>query len=213
MSNPSGNSWVSPALQAGGAIYSAYQGNQAADAAADAAKKDREMQLYMYNQTRKDQKPWRQSGNRALNKLNNKNTGIGTFDFNLEADPGYIFARDEALKGTSRQFAAQGMRNSGNVLAALSDRGAGMASQYTNDAWNRQFGEYGDRLNRYQSMAGMGQTANANVGQAGSYAAQGVGNSYGNTAAAEYYRAGTNNNAVQGGIDNYLYYDYLNRNA
>ena len=45
--------------------------------------------------------------------------------------PGYQFARDQGLQATERGMSSQ--RGSGNILAALLDRGTGMANQNYND--------------------------------------------------------------------------------
>ena len=77
----------------------------------------------------------------------------GRFQFNMEADPGYQFARDEAIKATNRSAAAGGRFGSGNRLAEIADRVTGVASQYANDIYNRQMGasreNYGRGLTEY----------------------------------------------------------------
>ncbi len=60
------------------------------------------------------------------------------FEYDLEGDAGYQFARDEAIKATGRVSAAQGKRGSGNRLAEVADRVTGVASQYADQAFNRQ---------------------------------------------------------------------------
>lgn len=56
----------------------------------------------------------------------------------ISADPGYQFAQDESMRATRRQMSAQGMGESGNVLAALQQRASGLAAQ--------QYGTIIDRL-------------------------------------------------------------------
>ena len=202
--------WGIPAAIVGGAAINALSGNKAADSAENAADAAADAQLYMYKKDRKSQKKWRAAGKKGLRKLQNKNNGIGSFEFNLEDDPIYNFAIDEAMRGTGRQYAAQGMGNSGNVLAALNDRAVGVASQYQNDAFNRQWLPYGDEMNRWQSLAGLGQTSVGQTGNAGMNAANGMGSAYGMEADAAGTRWGAYNNAAQQGISNYLTYDYLN---
>ena len=57
----------------GSAVVGAYASNRAAGKAAEAqqnASRDaNDTQLYMYNQTRDDQTPWRDSGNTALSQM------------------------------------------------------------------------------------------------------------------------------------------------
>lgn len=57
------------------------------------------------------------------NKLNDLLSNPGSFS----GTPGYQFARDQGLQATERGMSSQ--RGSGNVLAALLDRGTGMANQ------------------------------------------------------------------------------------
>ena len=174
------------------------------------------------------------------------------FKFNLEADKGYQFARDEAIRSANRALASQGMRNSGNRLAEISDRVTGLASTYANDAYNRQLGAYNtnygrrrdiygadvdkynralgryqlgvarnqdmygrsqDRLNRLSAMAGVGQsTANA-LGNMGYNTSSSISNAWNNNAInqsnAAMIKANSLNNAVQGGIENYITYEKL----
>lgn len=158
------------------------------------------------------------------------------FNYNMEADPGYQFARDEAIKAATRGAARQGYRNSGNVLAEIGDRVTGVASQYANDIFNRQLGTYNTRtgrelqqhglnyqrgqdmygrnqdyLNRLGSIAGIGQSAVTQSGNAGMQMAGNVGNALMAQGQANADRYGSWNNAIQGGISNYLLYDQLGR--
>lgn len=56
----------------------------------------------------------------------------------FQTDPGYQFARDEALQATQRATGTGGFQDSGNVLTALQDRASGLAQQ--------QYGQYVQRL-------------------------------------------------------------------
>ena len=77
----------------------------------------------------------------------------------FQTDPGYQFARDEALKATERQQGTGGYQGSGNVLEALQNRASGLASQ--------QYGNYVSRLAPFlgYSLGAGGALANADVGQ------------------------------------------------
>lgn len=146
------------------------------------------------------------------------NDGGGGFHFesDLSDDPLYQFAKEEGLRAATRHANRVGGSNSGNILAELQDRGTGLGYKYQSDAWNRQFGEWADRMNRLAGTAGIGQTAVNQIGNAGMGVAAGIGSSYGNRAAidanAQYTKGHAYNNAAQGGLSNYLTYDYLNRN-
>lgn len=73
----------------------------------------------------------------------------------ISTDPGYEFARDEAMRGTRRQMAAQGMGESGNVLAALQQRASGLAAQ--------QYGSIIDRLMNLSAATPGNATAGAQL--------------------------------------------------
>jgi len=76
----------------------------------------------------------------------------------FQTDPGYQFTRDEALQATQRATGTGGMQGSGNVLTALQDRAAGLASQ--------QYGNWASRLAPYvgQNIGAAGALAGVDVG-------------------------------------------------
>lgn len=61
----------------------------------------------------------------------------------IQTDPGYQFAFNEGQTAVSRAAAARGMNNSGNVMAALQQRGQDIASQ-----------QYGSIIDRLTNLAG-----------------------------------------------------------
>ena len=207
----------------------------------------------------------------------------GQFEFNLEADPGYRFAVQEGTQAAERAAAARGMNNSGNILAEISDRVTGIASQYAPQAFQRQLAtsqenygrgvtdygierdradtqynrgvtDYGilsgintenynrnvqdfglntglaqmaygrdrdrynvdvgrenelynrnqNRLSQLGGLINTGSGATANVANAGQNATNAIGG-----AISDRYTG--LNNAVQGGLSNYLFYDNLRR--
>ena len=77
----------------------------------------------------------------------------------FQTDPGYQFARDEALKATERQQGTGGYQGSGNVLTALQNRASGLAQQ--------QYGNYVNRLAPFlgYSLGAGGALAGADIGQ------------------------------------------------
>jgi len=84
---------------------------------------------------------------------------------NFFKSPDYTFRRDEGLKGIERTAAARGGAFSGNALKALSEFNSNLAA-----------GEFGNYFNRQAALAGIGQTANSQTGQAGLITGQGVSN-------------------------------------
>jgi len=81
----------------------------------------------------------------------------GDFNFDLQSDPGYQFALDEAMKQANRGQASIGGFNSGNRLAELTDRATGVASQYANDAFGRQLASSQENYGRNLTDFGIAQ--------------------------------------------------------
>jgi len=91
-------------------------------------------------------------------------------DFSMadfEKDPGYAFRLAEGQKALERSAAARGGRNSGGTMKALQAHGQGMASEEYANAFNRYNANRDSRYNRLANLAGMGQVATQQVGQAG----------------------------------------------
>ncbi len=97
--------------------------------------------------------PWVDSGT-AANSLYGDALGLNGTEGNARATgafqtgPGYQFALDQGTQAALRGASAAGMLSSGNTLAALQDRGNGLASQ-----------EYGGWLSRLAGMSTQGQAA------------------------------------------------------
>jgi hypothetical protein len=270
--------WVAAGTIGAAAIGSSASRDQGLASGTSSRRSIRE-QRRQFDLQRADTAPYREAGANALTQLQEgiarpsgdlpsygyegqqpQFAGGDRFDFNLEADPGYNFARDEGIRATNREMAAGGKYGSGNRLAAIADRVTGVASQYADQAFRRQMAssgenygrdvqEYGfdvnregrdysrgltdfglgyqreqdlygreqDVLNRYASMAGLGQTAVGQSGAAGSNMANAIGNI--NMANAQQQIAASNtgygsaNAALQGGISNYLTYQQLQQPA
>ena len=176
-----------------GAGSSIYGGNKAAEAAASGAGAAGRTNLAMFETLRKDQKPYRKAGTRALSELQKMLYGGDYSGF--ESSPGYQFRMDEGQKAVERSGAARGMTQSGSQLKALQRYGQDYAS-----------GEFNNYANRLSSLAGLGQTATQQTGSAGMGAAgnagaaqlaagQARGSAYANTASS-----------VNQGINNALFY-------
>jgi len=252
---------IAAAAIVGSAVIGGYSANKAAKTGAKAAKDaaaasersaaaSTELQREMYDQTRDDQEPWRNTGNAALNALSlrmglqfdpvgsgiaqtyddiyrdvydeqrdllslrytnrtgkvdtwglddaakaaaapiaqqrfdaqqasvaaqpdrsqDPNFGALTRDFGMadfEADPGYAFRQAEGLKGIERSAAARGGLLSGAAMKGIERFGQDLASQEYGNAFNRFQSNQNNQYNRYASLAGVGQTANNALGQAG----------------------------------------------
>lgn len=176
-------SWVAAAVVGGavvggvastiGAGEQAGAARDAANASADAARYQADIQRQIYEQTRADQAPWRSAGASALEQLRGLTGPNGALlrpfsmaDF--EADPGYAFRQSEGMRALEHSAAARGGALSGGALRGIQRFGQGLASEEYGNAFNRYQTSQGNMFNRLASLAGVGQTANAATGQAGS---------------------------------------------
>ena len=108
-------------------------------------------------------------GDESLNELRNVLLGGDLESF--QASPDFQFRRDEGLKGIAQSLGAGGQGAfSGNALRALNDFNSNLAS-----------GEFGNFVNRRLALAGLGQNANFQAGNA----ALSVGNNVGNALAQQ----------------------------
>lgn len=118
----------------------------------------------------------------------------------FERDPGYQFRMDEGQRGGEASAAARGGLMSGGALKALERYRQGFASNEFNTAYNRFNTDRTNRFNRLSSIAGIGQTANNQVGGAGMNAANNISNNQlaaGNSQAAGQVGSA---NAISGGL-------------
>jgi hypothetical protein len=174
-------------------------------------------QQKMYDQTREDFAPYRESGTANLNQLNTLlgiggNTGATDFgrfktadftpaDFEAGKDPGYAFRIREGLKAIDRQAASRGGLISGNALKGAASYSSDLASQEYQNAFNRFQAIRGNTLQPFQMGAAAGQSAaamqgqaNANFGSAGGQAianaGQGASSAYGALGTGTYNAVG-----------------------
>lgn len=199
---------------AGAVVVSSAIGSSAAKGAAktQAAAADRaaELQNEQFQQTRQDQMPWMRAGEQALNKLipltDYQKFGMSQF----QQDPGYAFRLSEGQKALDRSAAARGGLISGAALKAAGRYGQDMASQEYQNAFNRYQIERNAQLAPLQSLAGVGQTTAAQLGQTGAANAANVGNLITGGAAAQAAGQVGQANAITGGLGTYLNYSQGN---
>ncbi len=117
--------------------------------------------------------------------------------------PDYRFNLAEGQQAIDRSLAARGRTLSGAGVREGVRYASGMASN-----------EFGNFYNRLANLAGLGQTATGSTAAAGANAANNISQNHlfaGQARASGYMQAGqAANNAVQGGIQNYMLYMYLN---
>lgn len=180
-------SFVAAAI-AGSALVGAYSSNRAAKTQAEAANRATDVQSDIFNRQVELQEPWRQAGINALGKLQSG-------DVMGYMDPSYQFRLSEGLKAMQRTAAARGGLLSGGALKEAQRYGQGLAST-----------EYGNAFNRLASLAGVGQTATNQLGNAAGTYGSNVGNlmTSGAASRASGYVGGAN--ALTGGLGQYLNY-------
>ena len=207
--------WMIPAAIIGSALLGSSASKKAASTQADAANRAADLQMQQFERQVELQEPWRQAGITALNKLTPLATEYTPFGMDqFQQDPGYAFRMSEGMKALERSAAARGGLLSGGMLRGAQRYGQDLASQEYMNAFNRYQAERNARLNPLQSLAGVGQTATNQLGQAGQTMASNVGQALGAAAQARAsgYIGGAN--ALSQGLGTYLNYqqgqNYLN---
>jgi len=191
-----------PAAVIGSAWLSNDAASNASDAQSQAAAQAGQQQLAMYNQSRADLLPYRETGNQALFALSDlygvpRPDGQGgyTTGRGFEGTPGYQFQMQEGINAIDRSASSRGRLNSGATQRAAERYGSGLAAN-----------EFNNYANRLASIANVGQTATSNTASLGANAAGAYGNAVmaGGQARASGYtnQAG----AVNQGIGNALYW-------
>ncbi|RAK52139.1 hypothetical protein [Phenylobacterium deserti] len=66
----------------------------------------------------------------------------------IAEDPGYKFRYDEALRAANTGYAARGLLKSGGAVKGIMDRASGLASQETQNAFQRQFATWQGNANQ-----------------------------------------------------------------
>ena len=165
----------------GGIGSSLIQSSAAGDAAKaqeDAANKAAQTQLTMYNNTKESLAPFTNTGQSAITQLaslfglNTNGSGGTSTGPNAQAAtealsqlPGYQFGMDQGQQALDRSAASRGQLLSGAQLEDAQKFGQGYAQQ---QGWQ----PYVTQLN---SIAGLGENAGAQVGNAGTTAAANAG--------------------------------------
>lgn len=219
--------WGYAAAAVGGALVSGVMADDTAEDVSHASSQSTQAsinaQKEMYQATRGDLAPYRDAGAPALQRLMHL-TGIGTpqsgvagfgsltKDFTLadfSKDPGYEFRKAEGEKAIARGAKARGLNVSSWTLKNLMRYNQDLASSEFGAAYSRFEGGKSQKFNVLSYLAGTGQNAAAMTGQAGVNTGAGVSQSIlaggaGQANAAMISGTGWNN-AIQGGMANYMY--------
>lgn len=202
--SPAGGAALSGLGSVIGGITQANAAEKAAEQQAQAAQNALALQREMFEYQKGLLEPYRTAGTAALERLSGA-MGLGgqaQQQKMLEMDPGYGFRLGEGLKALERMQAARGNMLSGGAMKA----GQRYAQDYAS-------GEYGNAYNRLANIAGLGQTAGTQLGNAASQFSTNAGNVMGQEAnalaAGRIGRGSAYGNAIQGGLN--AYSNYLNQ--
>ena len=199
--------WMIAAAVVGSSLIGSSASKKAASTQADAANRAADLQMQQFERQVELQEPWRQAGITALNKLTPLATEYTPFGMDqFQQDPGYAFRMSEGMKALERSAAARGGLLSGGMLKGAQRYGQDLASQEYMNAFNRYQAERNARLNPLQSLAGVGQTATNQLGQAGQAMASNVGQALGAAAQARASGYVGGANALSQGLGTYLNY-------
>ena len=162
----------------GGALISSNASDNASKAQQQSAAAANSEQQREYDLARADYAPYRASGEAALNKLN----GLMANPSSVTSDPSISWEMGQGTQAVDRSAAGAGSLYSGATLKALQRYGQDYAGTKLNEAYNR-----------YANVAGLGQVATNGTTNAGTNAANQIGNNLtgaGSVAAANYLNQG-----------------------
>lgn len=195
---------------AAGTLAAGAMGASAAKSAArtQAAAADRAMQneREMYDISREDLAPYRETGYTALKDIGERmplfTSQFGPDQFEQYLDPSMAFRQKLGEQSTARLANVGGGALSGNTLRALTDYGQGLASTEYGNAFERFQNERTNIYNTLANIAGMGQGAvNTGVNAAQNFGQQMTGLTTGQGAALAAGQVGAAN-AIGGSAQN-----------
>jgi hypothetical protein len=198
------------AIGAGAGLLGAKMTSDAARSAArtqaDAASAAAANERAMYEQSREDLAPYRESGYTALKDIERMKPFLtaqfGPDQFAQYLDPSMAFRQRLGTQATERMANVGGGALSGNTLRALTDYGQNLASTEYGNAFGRFQTERGNIYNTLANIAGMGQGAiNTGVNAGQNFAGQMTGLTTGSAAAQAAGTVGSAN-AYGGALGN-----------
>lgn len=168
---------IGTTLSTGAGIWSGYKANEAqADALSEAAKaqeratnKAIDAQTAMYNQTRSDFEPYRQTGLSALPYLQSaagipgqKDANGNPVTYNPAESPAAKYAETTGLRTLNRQLAGRGMLGGQGAALAAGELSSGVAAA----DWDKGYGRLLDLVKTGQGAANSAGAASQNQGNA-----------------------------------------------
>jgi hypothetical protein len=207
------------AVSIGGGIMQSNAAKSAARTQAEAARYAADQERAMYEQSRTDLAPFRETGYTALKDIEQMKPFLtaqfGPDQFAQYLDPSMAFRQRLGTQATERLANVGGGALSGNTLRALQDYGQDLASTEYANAFNRFQTERGNIYNTLANIAGMGQqSVNTGVQAGQNFAAGQTGLITGGAAAQAAGNVGAAN-ALAGGFGGasnaYLLNQFMNR--
>jgi hypothetical protein len=198
----------------GGGYLQGQAAKSAAQTQADAAGQAMAQERAMYEQSREDLAPYRETGYTALKDIEQMKpfltSQFGPDQFSQYLDPSMAFRMRLGTQATERMANVGGGAISGNTMRALTDYGQNLASTEYGNAFNRFQTERGNIYNTLANIAGMGQSAvNTGVNTGQNFAASQTGLMTGSAAAQAAGTVGQAN-AYGGALGNIGNYAMLN---
>lgn len=133
-------------------------------------------QRRQYDQSRTDQLPWLQAGQRQLGVLEDKLPHL-TQQFrgeDLASSPGYQFQLKQGMDAIGAQARALGIQNSGGTMQELLRYGQDYAGTKFQEAWSRDQAEKQSIYNMLSGISGTGQVTGQNLAAQGGAAANSI---------------------------------------
>jgi hypothetical protein len=203
-------------LMAGSSALSGLGSYYSGQMQANAANNANANQMAMFNQTQANQKPYLQAGQNAVGEmtaLTQPGSGMmhqfNASDLNANMAPNYAFQLAQGQGALTNQMSTMGGIG-GNAMKGMQDYTQNTAAGAYQQAFSNYYSGQSNIFNRLASIAGLGQTS-ANVGsQVGAQTGNSMANTTtGGAAAAAGGLVGATN-ALTGGVNNYLGWNYLN---
>ena len=150
--------------------------------------------------------------NQPLTANGDVTPGMFTHQFGLQdfqESPAYQFNLQQGQQALDKGANARGNLYAPQTLQDLSKFSQGLAGNEWNNAYSQYQNNIGNIWNRFNSMSQGGQSAANQTGVAGANAANNQGMSLQNAGNAQAAGIMGANTALQGGLNNYMFYDYL----
>ena len=131
-----------------------------------------------YDQSRADQLPWLQTGQRTLGQLESRLPELtSTFKpGDLTQDPGYQFGLNQGMDAIGAQARALGLSNSGGTMKELVRYGTDYAGTKYQEAWGRDQAEKQGIYNMLAGISGTGQVTGSQLAGQGAQSSSTIAN-------------------------------------